>query len=340
MIVDSIKKLVEKIDLEPYEITGSMNEILQGKATNAQVAAFLTALRMKGETLEEITAAVKLLKENGDTLNLNNPDVIDIVGTGGDGANTFNISTASAFVLAAGGVPVAKHGSRASSSKSGAADILETLGANIMLNVEENKKLLDKIGICFMFAPKYNPLMKNAADVRREIKIRTIFNCLGPLINPSGAKTQLIGVYKKDLIEPVCLAMKNLSVEKGIALYGDPGLDEASVVSKTYFAQIKDNNIIKGEFSPEDFKIKKAELKDLSGGSPKENARILKDIFSNKIKGAKKDVVALNSAIGFFVYGKTNSIEEGLNLSYNLIENESAYEKLNSFIEGTNEYLR
>lgn len=340
MIIEALRKLINKENLSKTEIKEVMSEITEGTATDAQIASFLTALRMKGETVDEITASVEFLKEKGEKLNLKNRDVIDIVGTGGDGSNTFNISTAVSFVVAAGGVRVAKHGSRASSSKSGAADILEVLGANIYLDAKQNEELLDKTNICFMFAPKFNPLMKSVYNVRREIKIRTVFNCLGPLINPSCAKTQMIGVYGKNLVEPVSLVMKNLNVQNGIVLFGECGLDEASVVSKTFYSRIVDNEIKTGEFSPADFGIKEAKIEDIKGGTPIENAEIMKGIFKGTIKGAKLDVVCLNAALAFLSAKKTDTVEKGLELSYSLIESGSVYKKLIQFIEGTNEYTR
>ena len=202
MIIEALRKLISRQDLEREEIKTIMNEMMEGKMPSSQISAFLIALRMKGETIDEITSAVEVLKEKAKKLYLNK-DVIDIVGTGGDRSNTFNISTAASFVVASGGVPVAKHGNRSASSKSGAADILEVLGANIDLDCHQNKIILDKLNICFMFAAKYNPLIKNVLQVRREIKVRTIFNALGPLINPSNAKMQLIGVYDKSLVVPM-----------------------------------------------------------------------------------------------------------------------------------------
>ena len=204
MIIEALRKLISGQNLEKEEMKSIMNEIMEGKLPESQISAFLVALRMKGETIDEITSAVEVLKEKAKKLYLDK-NVIDIVGTGGDKSNTFNISTAAAFVVAAGGVGVAKHGNRSASSKSGAADILEVLGANIDLDCHQNKIMLEKTNLCFMFAVKYNPLIKNVLKVRREIKVRTIFNALGPLINPSNAKMQLIGVYDKNLVVPECM---------------------------------------------------------------------------------------------------------------------------------------
>lgn len=337
MIIKVLKKLIKKENLSESEMSSVMKEIMEGGLTDAQTSAFLTALRMKGETIDEITSCVKLLQEKAIKLNIEK-DIIDIVGTGGDGANTFNISTATAFVVASGGVPVAKHGNRAASSKSGSADVLEALGAYIYLNTDENKEILDKTNICFIHAPIYNPTLKNALKVRSEIKIRTIFNMLGPLINPSCAKKQLIGVYEKSLIEPTAHVMANLGIKNGMAVFGECGLDEASVCGKTFYAEIKNNEVKTGEFSPLDFNIKEASIDNIKGGTPYENAEIIKGVFDNKIKDAKKDVVVLNAALGFCIAGKTNSIKDGVDFAYSLIENGDAKNKLNEFVEATKRY--
>lgn len=339
-LISILKKLVIKENLSPSEMDFALNEILEGRAESAYTGAFLTALRMKGETIDEITTAVSTLKQKGSRLSLKNRDVIDIVGTGGDGASTFNISTATAFVVASGDVPVAKHGNVAASSLSGSADVLSALGAKIDLTPNQNEELLSKIGICFMFAPKFLPVLKNVSKIRKDIRIRNIFNCLGPLINPSGANYQLVGVYDKSLVLPCISVMKNLGVKGAMTLFGDSGLDEASVISDTHYARLIDGKIQEGTFSPTDYGIKLANVEELKGGTPELNAKIIKDIFKNKENDAKKDVVALNSAFSFLVINKVKTIEEGLNLAYSLIENGMAYEKLNQFIEGTNEYLR
>ncbi len=340
MIKKVLEKLVKCENLQPFEVEEIMDEILNNKITSAQTAAFLTALRTKGETIDEITSCIKVLKKYGLKLSPNFNDVIDIVGTGGDGANTFNISTAAAFVVSSGGLTVAKHGNRAFSSKSGAADILEAIGANINLNVEQNETILKKTGFCFMYASNFSPLMKNVAQVRKELKIRTVFNCLGPLINPSGAKTQLIGVYSKELVEPVAHVMKNLGVKRGIALFGEGGLDEASITSKTFYAKLKNDKVETGTFEPEDFGLKRADIKDIQGGTPKENAEIMKGIFKNEIKNSKRDVVVLNSALAFYIANKVKTIKEGIELSNNLLDSGEVYKKTVQFIESTNEYIR
>ena len=334
MIIEALRKLISRQDLEREEIKTIMNEMMEGKMPSSQISAFLIALRMKGETIDEITSAVEVLKEKAKKLYLNK-DVIDIVGTGGDRSNTFNISTAASFVVASGGVPVAKHGNRSASSKSGAADILEVLGANIDLDCHQNKIILDKLNICFMFAAKYNPLIKNVLQVRREIKVRTIFNALGPLINPSNAKMQLIGVYDKSLVVPIAHVMANLGVKSGMTLFGECGLDEASVVGKTFYARIKDNSVTTGEFTPEEFGIKPCRLEDISGGEPEENAEIMKNIFLGKESVERKNVVCLNAACAFLIADKVKSLKEGFEFAKSIIDKKEAYGLLMNFIEMT-----
>ena len=334
MIIEALRKLISRQDLEREEIKTIMNEMMEGKMPSSQISAFLIALRMKGETIDEITSAVEVLKEKAKKLYLNK-DVIDIVGTGGDRSNTFNISTAASFVVASGGVPVAKHGNRSASSKSGAADILEVLGANIDLDCHQNKIILDKLNICFMFAAKYNPLIKNVLQVRREIKVRTIFNALGPLINPSNAKMQLIGVYDKSLVVPIAHVMANLGVKSGMTLFGECGLDEASVVGKTFYARIKDNSVTTGEFTPEEFGIKPCGLEDISGGELEENAEIMKNIFLGKESVERKNVVCLNAACAFLIADKVKSLKEGFEFAKSIIDKKEAYGLLMNFIEMT-----
>ncbi len=339
MFVEILKKLINFENLTKAEIDEVMTDMLEGKLLDSQVAAFLVALRMKGETVEEIVNSVYMLKSKGEKLNLNSKNAIDIVGTGGDGSNTFNITTASAFVVSSGGVNVAKHGARAASSTSGSADVLEALGANIMLNPKQNEEILEELGICFMFAPKFNPLMKNAIKPRKEIKIRTIFNCLGPLINPANTDMQLIGVYDKKLVLLMAKVMAKLGIKNGMTVFGEGGLDEASVVSKTHWAKIKEGKITEGVFSPEEFGIKRASFEELKGGTLEDNAEIIKNIFKGKIQGAKKDVILLNSALAFLIANKVNTIEEGILLADDIIKSGAAYEKLLKFVRKTNEYI-
>ena len=334
MIIEALRKLISGQNLEKEEMKSIMNEIMEGRLPESQISAFLVALRMKGETIDEITSAVEVLKEKAKKLYLDK-NVIDIVGTGGDKSNTFNISTAAAFVVAAGGVGVAKHGNRSASSKSGAADILEVLGANIDLDCHQNKIMLEKTNLCFMFAVKYNPLIKNVLKVRREIKVRTIFNALGPLINPSNAKMQLIGVYDKNLVVPIAHVMANLGIKSGMTLFGECGLDEASVVGKTFYARIKDNSVTTGEFTPEEFGIKPCRLEDISGGGPEENAEIMKNIFLGKESINRKNVVCLNAACAFLIADRVKSLKEGFDLAKEIIDKKEAYNLLIKFIEAT-----
>ena len=334
MITDIIKKLAEKKDLTGVEIKSVMNEITEGTIKPSQAGAFLVALRMKGETIDEITSAVEVLKEKAVKFQTDK-NAIDIIGTGGDSAGTFNISTAAAFVVAAGGVYVTKHGNKSFSSKSGAANLLDIMGANINLDSDQNKQILDKLNICFLFASKYNPLMKNVFPIRSEIKVRTIFNALGPLINPSNAKMQLIGVYDKNLVVPIAHVMANLGIKSGMTLFGECGLDEASVVGKTFYAKIKDNSVTAGEFTPEEFGIKPCRLEDISGGEPEENAEIMKNIFLGKESINRKNVVCLNAACAFLIADRVKSLKEGFDLAKEIIDKKEAYNLLIKFIEAT-----
>ena len=334
MITDIIKKLAEKKDLTGVEIKSVMNEITEGTIKHSQAGAFLVALRMKGETIDEITSAVEVLKEKAVKFQTDK-NAIDIIGTGGDSAGTFNISTAAAFVVAAGGVYVTKHGNKSFSSKSGAANLLDIMGANINLDSDQNKQILDKLNICFLFASKYNPLMKNVFPIRSEIKVRTIFNALGPLINPSNAKMQLIGVYDKNLVVPIAHVMANLGIKSGMTLFGECGLDEASVVGKTFYAKIKDNSVTTGEFTPEEFGIKPCRLEDISGGEPEENAEIMKNIFLGKESINRKNVVCLNAACAFLIADRVKSLKEGFDLAKEIIDKKDAYNLLIKFIEAT-----
>ena len=334
MITDIIKKLAEKKDLTDFEMKAVMEKITEGKIMPSQAGAFLMGLRMKGETIDEITSAVEVLKEKAVQFSTDK-NAIDIIGTGGDNAGTFNVSTSAAFIVASGGVPVTKHGNRSLTSKSGAADVLEILGADINLDSNQNKKILDKLNICFLFASKYNPLMKNILPVRKDLKVRTIFNALGPLINPSNAKMQLIGVYDKSLVVPIAHVMANLGVKSGMTLFGECGLDEASVVGKTFYARIKDNSVTTGEFTPEEFGIKPCGLEDISGGEPEENAEIMKNIFLGKESVERKNVVCLNAACAFLIADKVKSLKEGFEFAKSIIDKKEAYGLLMNFIEMT-----
>ncbi len=283
MIKEAIIKLSKKQDLTYAEAETVMDEIMSGQATPVQMSAYLTALSLKGETIDEITASAAGMRAHCIKL-LHDMDVLEIVGTGGDGSNSFNISTTSSLVIAAGGVPVAKHGNRAASSKSGAADVLEALGVKITLTPERSAEILKKINICFLFAQNYHIAMKYVAPIRKELGIRTVFNILGPLSNPAGANMELMGVYDQALVEPLAQVMANLGVNRGMVVYGQDSLDEISMCAPTSVCEIKDGKFTSYEITPEQFGYEKCEKGALTGGTPAENAEITKAI----LKGRKR----------------------------------------------------
>jgi anthranilate phosphoribosyltransferase len=295
-----------------------MDEIMRGEATPAQIAAFLTALRMKGESIDEITACAAVMREKCTRLP-HETEVMDIVGTGGDGAHTFNISTVTAFVVAAAGVSVAKHGNRSVSSRCGAADFLEALGAKITLSAAESAKVLAETGICFMFAPNYHASMKYAAPVRKEIGARTIFNILGPLSNPAFATRMLLGVYNENLVLPLARVLMNLGVERALVVHGDDGLDEISLSSTTTVCEIDGDSLLSTVIDPRDFGMLLCRQSDLTGGGAPENADIARKIFGGE-RGPKRDIVLLNAASCLYLGGCSRSIAEGVSLAAELID--------------------
>jgi anthranilate phosphoribosyltransferase len=335
MIKEAIIKLSKKEDLTYQEAETVMDEIMDGKATPVQMSSYLTALSMKGETIDEITASAAGMRAHCIKL-LHEMDVLEIVGTGGDGANSFNISTTSSLVIAAGGVPVAKHGNRAASSKSGAADVLEALGVKITIPADRSAEILKKINICFLFAQNYHIAMKYVAPVRKELGIRTVFNILGPLSNPAGANMELMGVYDEALVEPLAKVMANLGVNRGMVVYGQDRLDEISMCAPTSVCEIKDGKFSSYTITPEQFGYERSEKGALTGGTPQENAEITKAILKGEEKGAKRQAVCLNAGAALYIAGKAASLEEGVKLAETLIDSGAAYEKLQQFIEETN----
>ena len=336
MIKEAILKLSKKENLTYEEAKEVMNEIMSGKATAVQMSSYLTALSMKGETIEEITGSAAGMRANCIKL-LHNMEVLEIVGTGGDNSNSFNISTASAIVIAAGGVAVAKHGNRAASSKCGAADVLEELGININISPEKSREILSKINICFLFAQNYHIAMKYVAPVRKELGIRTVFNILGPLSNPAGANIELMGVYDESLIEPLAKVMQNLGVKRGMVVYGTDKIDEISMSSETKVCEILDKENLKSyTISPKDFGYDFCDKKELEGGSVKENAEIIRNIFNLKDNGAKRKAVCMNAGAGFYIAKKVKNIKEGVQMAENLIDEKKAFEKLEDFIKESN----
>ena len=311
MINEAINKLAEKQNLTGAETIGAFGEIMSGEATNAQIAAFITAMRMKGETIEEITACAKVLREKCTHIDPGK-DVLDIVGTGGDCANTFNISTTSSFVIEA-------------------ADVLEELGVKIDLSAERNKELLQEIDLCFLFAQAYHASMRFAGPVRKELGIRTVFNIIGPLANPAFASLQLLGVYKKELVEPLAKVLANLGVKRGIVVYGNDGIDEVTVSSTNTIAEINDGEITTYTLDPQAFGFTPCKKSDLMGGDAKINAGITYDILSGKEQGAKRDAVVLNSGLSLYLGGK-GSIKECIELARITLDNGKALQKLQQLI--------
>ena len=335
MIKEAIIKLSKKQDLAYAEAEAVMDEIMSGQATPVQMSAYLTALALKGETIDEITASAAGMRAHCIKL-LHNLDVLEIVGTGGDGSNSFNISTTSSLVIAAGGVPVAKHGNRAASSKSGAADVLEALGVKITLTPERSAEILKKINICFLFAQNYHIAMKYVAPIRKELGIRTVFNILGPLSNPAGANMELMGVYDQSLVEPLAQVMANLGVNRGMVVYGQDSLDEISMCAPTSVCEIRDGKFTSYEITPEQFGYERCEKGALTGGTPAENAEITKAILKGEEKGPKRQAVCLNAGAALYIAGKATSIEEGVKLAESLIDSGAALKKMEEFVEETN----
>ena len=336
MIQEALNEVLNKNDLSYEMARAVMAEIMDGTATNAQMGAFLAALRMKGETVTEITACAEVMREKG--LKVEVPfDVMEIVGTGGDEVGTFNISTTSAFVVAAGGVPVAKHGNRSVSSKSGAADVLERLGARLDLTPEQNVEVLKKANMCFMFAQVYHTSMKNVGPVRKEMGARTIFNILGPLTNPARANMQLMGVYREDLVEPMAQVLSNLGVVRGLVVNGSDGLDEATMTGATHMCEIREGKFRTYDLTPEALGMRRCTLQDLVGGTPEENARISRDILTGKLKGPKRDAVILNSALSLYLGIDDCSIPECVKMANEIIDSGKAGDKLEQFVAATKE---
>lgn len=334
MINTAIAKLAAGQNLQAAETRDAFGQIMSGGATSAQIAAFITAMRMKGETIDEITACAQVLREKCTRIHAQG-NVLDIVGTGGDCANTFNISTTSAFVISAAGQPVAKHGNRSVSSKSGAADVLEALGVKIDLPAFKNEELLQKINLCFLFAQSCHASMRYAGPVRKEIGIRTVFNIIGPLANPAFANLQLLGVYQKELVVPLARVLANLGVKRGIVVYGNDGLDEVTVSATNTIAEINNGRVTEYIFDPCDLGFERCQKADLVGGNAQENAQITINILNGTERGAKRDAVVLNSAMSLYIGGRA-TLPECVELAQATIDCGSAYKKLQQLIELSN----
>ncbi|MDR3593612.1 anthranilate phosphoribosyltransferase [Clostridium sp.] len=326
-IDNAIKKLVAKEILTEDDVRDVINQIMKGEATSAQIGGFLVGLRVNGETPSQILGAVKALRDNFIPVEIENPKhLIDTCGTGGDGAKTFNISTAVAIVAASGGAKVAKHGNRAVSSKSGSADVLTELGIKIDFDEKQSRKIIQENGMAFLFAPKYNGAMKNVANERKEIGTRTIFNIIGPLSNPAPITGQLLGVYDKSLVQPIGEALLNLGLNRAMVVCGDDGLDEITTTTTTNVCEIKNGEIKTYKLDPEKFGFKKADLEDIKGGDAKENSKIILNVLKGEI-GAPRDIVVLNAGAALYVAELADSLEEGIKKANELIDSGTAYKK-------------
>lgn len=333
MIREAIIQLADKQDLSYQMAENVVDEIMSGETTPVQTSAFLSALAMKGETIEEISGCANGMRKHALQLKHDFP-VLEIVGTGGDRSNSFNISTTSSLVISAAGVPVAKHGNRAASSQCGAADVLEALGVNITIPVEQSEKLLKEIGICFLFAQKYHTSMKYVGPIRKELGIRT-FNILGPLTNPAGATMQMMGVYSEEMVVPLAKVLSKLGVNRGMVVYGQDGLDEISMSAPTSVCEIRDGVFESYVITPEQFGLTRCTREELVGGTPEENAQITREILDGK-KGAKRDAVLLNAGATLYVAGVVPTMEAGVKLAADTIDSGKAKEKLEAFVQASN----
>ena len=334
MIQQAIYKVLNREHLTLEETKAVMDEIMSGNATNAQIAGFVTAIRMKGETIDEITACAMIMRKYGQKLKTTG-DVLDIVGTGGDEAFTFNISTISSLIISAAGIPVAKHGNRSVSSKCGSADVLEALGVKIDIPAEKSEEILKDIGICFLFAPLYHSSMKYAAPVRRELGVRTIFNILGPLSSPADANLQLLGVYDENLVEPMARVLANLGVKRAMVVHGHDGLDEVSLSAKTTVCEVNGGQVNSFFLDPRQFGFEYCKPEELVGGDPEQNAGTARSILQGE-RGPKRDIVLLNSAVCLYMSYNNITLRECVKLAAETIDSGRAMEQLNRFIHLSN----
>ncbi len=337
MLKEWIGKIVERQDLNEEEAFHAMEEIMEGKALPTQIASFLTALRMKGETIQEITGFARAMRSKA--VPIGGEDgraIVDTCGTGGDGRGTFNISTAVAFVAAGGGLTVAKHGNRSVSSRSGSADVLEALGVNVNLPPEKVQTCLRQNGLAFLFAPLFHPAMKHALGPRREVGIRTVFNLLGPLTNPAGANIHLLGLYREDLTRPIAEVLKNLGSKSALVVHGKDHCDEISITGTTTVSYLKEGSIEDIQMVPEDAGLPRARLEEIRGGTPEENAKVLSGIFSGEM-GPPRDVVLLNGGAVFWAAAEVSNLREGVEMAAESIDSGRAMKKLQELIRFTNE---
>ncbi len=335
MIQEAISKVVEGRHLTESEAVQAMESIMSGGATPAQIGSFITALRMKGETIGEITGCARVMREKATRIPTQHPLVVDTCGTGGDGAHTFNISTVAAFVVAGAGVPVAKHGNRSISSKCGSADVLRELGVDIEADVDTVSRCIDEVGIGFMFAPLLHSAMKYAIGPRREIGIRTIFNALGPLTNPAGAQAQVLGVYSAELVEPLAQVLQRLGSKAAFTVHGNDGLDEITTTTTTQVSELREGNIQSYVLDPREYGISLVDPDELKGGDAAENARIALDVLQGE-KGPQRDIVLLNAAAALVVGGKAGDLGHGIDVAAKVIDAGDALQKLVALKEMSN----
>jgi len=350
MIRKAIARVVERENLSEAEMIEVMDQIMSGGATPAQIASFITALRMKGETVDEITGAARVMRDRAlpirvgrsvlgidrDDINLDRETILDTCGTGGSGTNSFNISTTVAFVVSACGVKVAKHGNRAVSSSCGSADVLEALGVNLDVTPETVERSISEIGIGFLFAPALHGAMKHAIGPRREIGIRTIFNILGPLTNPAGADCQVLGVYREDLVETLAQVLLKLGCRRGFVVHGSDGMDEVTLTGESTIGEVTPEGVRVTRITPEQFGLERAPLTELHGGDAQGNAVIVRDILSGK-EGAKRRIVLLNAAYALMAAGKVSDVQEGIRLATETIDSGAALKQLERLVALTNE---
>ncbi len=332
MIKTAIDKVVRGQDLTEEEAAALMEEIMSGQATDAQIAAFITALRIKGETVDEITGFARVMRQKATPVQTVHPLVLDTCGTGGDGSQTFNVSTTAAFVAAAAGIPVAKHGNRSVSSRSGSADVLEALGVKINLTPEQVGACLDRVGIGFLFAPALHGAMKHAIGPRREIGIRTVFNILGPLTNPAGAQCQVLGVYDPDLTEVLAGVLANLGTRTAFVVHGAGNLDEVSILGLTKVSAVENGQVDTYYLDPGEYGFTYAGIEQLLGGTAEENAAITRNILAGE-KGPRRDIVLLNAALALLAAGSVNTMTEGLQQAAIMIDTGAAARKLDELIK-------
>ena len=335
-ISKAIKAVISKQNLNEGEMHDVMNSIMTGQTTDAQIGAFLVGLSMKGETIEEITASAKVMRALATSVELSSNDyLVDTCGTGGDGLGLFNISTASAFVVAAAGGKVAKHGNRSISSKSGSADVLEAAGINLNISPELISQCIEEIGLGFMFAPAHHSAMKHAIGPRKELAVRTIFNVLGPLTNPAKAPNQIMGVYDKSLVEPIANVLKGLNSRHVMVVHSEDGLDEFSIANTTYVAELKDNNISTYTVHPRDFGLEEGNLDSIRAENAEQSLALINEAFSGK-KGVARDIIALNAGAAIYVSGLVNSFDEGVTQANQILSDGSAQDKLDAYILASN----